>query len=203
MNGRCTHLDRIRDVTPSSWGCEDCLAQGRQDAKAFGMPIVLSTVGVEYGFNGPTLPSVLSELDGIVPIDRSSMNAVEDSAFRRAVETTGKKRLIIGGLHTEICLTFASVQALRDGYEVMYVVDAVGGRSQTAHRTAIERLAHAGAVPTTALAIVTELFRDWATPLAGPARDVIYWYFNEVPRHTDQVGVAETEKLAAAVAGAH
>ena len=168
-------------------------------AKAFGMPIVLSTVGVEYGFNGPTLPSILSELDGIEPIDRSSMNAFEDSAFREAVETTGKKRLIIGGLHTEICLTFASVQALKDGYKVMYLADAVGGRSQTAHRTAIERLAHAGAVPTTALAVVTELFRDWAT-LAGPARDVIYWYFNEVPRHADQVGVAEAEKLAAAAA---
>ena len=85
----------------------------------------------------------------------------------------------------------------------MYVADAVGGRSQTAHRTAIERLAHAGAVPTTALAVVRELFRDWATPLAGPARDVIDRYFNEVPRHTDQVGVAEAEKVAAAAAGAH
>jgi hypothetical protein len=83
----------------------------------------------------PLFPSILSELDGIEPIDRSSMNAFEDSAFRRAVETTGKKRLIIGGLHTEICLTFASVQALKDGYEVMYVADAVGGRSQTAHHS--------------------------------------------------------------------
>ena len=53
------------------------------------------------------------------------------------------------------------------------MADAVGGRSRTAHRIAIERLAHARAVPT-ALAVVTELFRDWATPLAGPARDVIY-----------------------------
>ena len=167
-------------------------------ARAFGMPIVLSTVGVEYGFNGPTLPSILSELDGIEPIDPSSMNAFEDSAFREAV----KKRLIIGGLHTESCLTFASVQALRDGYEVMYVADAVGGRSQTAHRTAVDRLAHAGAVPTTALAVVTELFRDWATPLAGPAREAIYWYFNEVPKHTDQAGVAEADMLAAAAAGA-
>ena len=172
-------------------------------AKAFGMPIVLSTVGVKLGFNGPTLPSIQAELEGLEPIDRSSMNAFEDSAFREAVKTTGKKRLIIGGLHTEICLTFASVQALKDGYEVMYVADAVGGRSQTAHRTAIERLAHAGAVPTTTLAVVTELFRDWATPLAGPARDVIYWYFNEIPKHTDRVGVAEAEKLAAAAAGAH
>ena len=78
-------------------------------AKAFDMPIVLSTVGVGYGFNGPTLPSILSELEGLEPIDRTSMNAFEDDAFREAVKATGRKRLIIGGLHTEICLTFATV----------------------------------------------------------------------------------------------
>jgi nicotinamidase-related amidase len=167
-------------------------------ARAFGMPIVASTVGVGYGINGPTLPSILSELDGIQPIDRTSMNAFEDRAFRDAVQATGRRRLIIGALHTEICLSFATVQALKDGYDVLYPADAVGGRSQVAHRTAIERLAHAGAVPTTALAVTTELFRDWAGPLAGPALDVIYWYFTEVPNLTDQVGVAEAEKKAAA-----
>ena len=172
-------------------------------AKAFGMPIVLSTVGVAFGFNGPTLPSILSELDGIEPIDRSSMNAFEDQAFRDAVKATGRKRLIIGGLHTEICLTFATVEALKDGYEVLYVADAVGGRSQIAHRTGIQRLAHAGAVPTTALAVVTELFRDWAGPLAQPALDVIYWYFTEAPKLTDEVGVAEAEKRAAAARAGH
>jgi nicotinamidase-related amidase len=169
-------------------------------AQALDMPIVLSTVGVGIGFNGPTLPSILSELDGIEPIDRTSMNAFEDDAFREAVAATGRKRLIIGGLHTEICLTFASVQALKDGYDVMYVTDAVGGRSQVAHRTGIERLAHAGAVPSTALAVNTELFRDWATPQAGPASEVIYWYFTEAPKLTSAVGVAEREKQAAAVA---
>jgi nicotinamidase-related amidase len=169
-------------------------------ATALDMPIVLSTVGVGLGFNGPTLPSVLSELEGIEPIDRSSMNAFEDDAFREAVKATGRERLIIGGLHTEICLTFASVQALKDGYDVMFVTDAVGGRSQVAHRTAIERLSHAGAVPTTALAVNTELFRDWATPQAGPAGEVIYWYFTEVPKLTAAVGVADAEKQAAAVA---
>jgi nicotinamidase-related amidase len=171
-----------------------------KSAKALDLPIVLTTVGVEYGLNGPTLPSILAELEGIEPIDRTSMNAFEDAGFREAVEATGRKRLIIGGLHTEICLTFSTVQALHDGYEVMYVTDAVGGRSQTSHRTGIERLAHAGAVPTTALAVTTELFRDWATPPAGAARDVIYWYFTEVPKLTDQVGVAEAEKRAAAAA---
>ena len=148
------------------------------------------------------VPSILDELDGIEPIDRSSMSAFEDQAFREAVKATGCKRLIIGGLHTEICLSFATVEALKNDYDVMYVTDAVGGRSQVAHRTGIERLPHAGAVPTTALAVTTELFRDWAGPLAGPALEVIHWYFREVSEQTDAVGVADAEKLAAQAQGA-
>ncbi len=170
-------------------------------AKAFNVPIVLSTVGVGFGFNGPTLAAIQAELEGIDPIDRSSMNAFEDETFRAAVQATGRKRLIIAGLHTEICLTFATVEALKAGYDVMYVTDAVGGRSQAAHRTAIDRLAHAGAVQTTALAVTTELFREWASPLRDPALDVIYWYFSEVGKHTDGVGVAEAELSAAAAHG--
>lgn len=166
-------------------------------AKAFNMPIVLSTVGVKYGINSPTHASILSELPGVEPIDRTSMNAFEDRAFSDAVRKTGRKRLIFGGLHTEICLTFAVVQGLKDGYEGMFVADAVGGRSQSAHRTAIERMAHAGAVPNTALAVVTELFRDWASPRADKARNVIYWYFAEVQKLNANVGVSEVEKQAA------
>ena len=64
-------------------------------------------------------------------------------------------------------------------------------------------MAHAGAVPNAALAVVTELFRDWATPLRDPALGVIYWYFSEVPKLTDGVGVAEAEKVAATAWGAH
>src|SRR3954470_13452987 len=115
--------------------------------------------------------------------------AFEDQAFREAVAKTRRKRLIFGGLHTEICLTLATVQALKDGYDAMFVVDAVGGRSQTAHRTAIERLAHAGAVPNTALAVLTELFRDWTSPVADQAREISNWYFAEIPELTAEVGV--------------
>ena len=158
-------------------------------AKAFNMPIVLSTVGVAARINGPTQPAILAELPGQQVIDRTTMNAFEDRAFSEAVKKTGRKRLIFGGLHTEICLTFATVQALKDGYEAMFVTDAVGGRSQTAHRTAIERLSHAGAVPNTALAVLCELFRDWTSPLADKAREVIAWYFAEIPKLTADVGV--------------
>ena len=158
-------------------------------AKAFDMPIVLSTVGVSHGINGPTRQSILDELPGLAPIDRVSMNAFEDGSFTSALATTGKRRLIIGGLHTEICLAFAVIEALKNGYEVMFVADAVGGRSQVAHRTAIERMILAGAVPNTALAVLCELFRDWTSPLAEKARGVIGWYFAEIPKITKDVGV--------------
>ena len=158
-------------------------------AKAFNMPIVLSTVGVGAGINGPTHPAILAELPGLRVIDRTTMSAFEDGAFREAVKKTGRKRLIFGGLHTEICLAFATIEALKAGYEAMFVTDAVGGRSQTAHRTAIERLTHAGAVPNTALAVLCELFRDWTSPMANKAREVIGWYFAEVPKLTAEIGV--------------
>jgi len=151
-------------------------------AKAFNIPIVLSTVGVEMGVNHPTRQSILDELPGIEIIDRSSMNAWEDKPFREAVKKTGRKRLIFGALYTEICLAFPVVDALADGYEVTFVVDAVGGLSQLAHRTAIERLAHAGAVPNTSLALVTELFRDWKSPVADKARAIIKPYLAEVQK---------------------
>jgi nicotinamidase-related amidase len=151
-------------------------------AKAFNIPVVLSSVGVEMGVNRPTRTSIRDELPGLQAIDRSSMDAWEDKSFRAAIEKTGKKRLIFGALYTEICLAFPIVDAMRDGYEVMFVVDAVGGMSQLAHRTAIERLTAAGAVPNTSLALVTELFRDWKSPTANKAREVIKWYMPEAQK---------------------
>lgn len=151
-------------------------------AKAFGMPIVLSTVGVEMGVNHPTRQSILDELPGIEVIDRTSMNAWEDKPFLEAVKKTGRKRLIIGALYTEICLAYPVIDALADGYEVAFVVDAVGGLTQVAHRTAIERMAHAGAIPNTSLAMVTELFRDWKSPVANQARDIIKPYLVEAKK---------------------
>lgn len=151
-------------------------------AKAFDIPVVLSTVGVEMGVNGPTRKSIQDELPGVTVIDRSSMDAWEDAPFRAAVEKTGRKRLIFGALYTEICLAFPVVDAMRDGYEAMFVVDAVGGMSQLAHRTAIERLTAAGAIPNTSLALVTELFRDWKSPIADKAREIVKWYLPEAQK---------------------
>ncbi|HEV2360965.1 MAG TPA: isochorismatase family protein, partial [Acidimicrobiales bacterium] len=169
-------------------------------AKAFGVPIVLSTVGVGSGRLSPTQPAVAAELEGIEPIDRSSMNAFEDQAFRDAVAATGRRRLIFGALQTEVCLTFAVIEALKAGYEAQFVADAVGGRSEVAHLTGIKRMSLAGAVPNTTLAVVMEWFRDWGGPLADAARAVTVWYLGEVPKVTDTVGIAENEAALARAA---
>jgi nicotinamidase-related amidase len=162
-------------------------------AKAFHIPIVLSTVGVESGRLSPTAPAIAAELEGVEPIDRTSMDSFEDQAFREAVAATGRKRLVFGALQTEVCLTFAVIDALRAGYEAQFVVDAVGGRSEVAHQTGIERMSAAGAVPNTTVAVVMEWFRDWAGPLAEAGREVTAWYLSEVPEVTDTVGIAANE----------
>src|SRR5690349_5443279 len=169
-------------------------------AKAFDVPIVLSTIGVESGTNDPTVPAIAAELEGIESIDRSSTNSFEDQAFREAVAATGRRRLIFGALQTEVCLAFAVVEALKAGYEAQFVTDAVGGRSDVAHETAIERLSLAGAVPNTALGVVVEWFRDWGGPLAEQARGVTGWYLAEVPKVTDTVGIAKAEAARAQAA---
>jgi nicotinamidase-related amidase len=112
--------------------------------KAYGLPIVLSTVNAAAG-QGPTLPAIKSVLSDDVEIDRSQINSWEDVEFRQAVEATGRKKLIMCALWTEVCLAFPALDALRAGYEVFPVVDAVGGTSLEAHRAGLERIVQAGA----------------------------------------------------------
>ena len=154
-------------------------------ARAFDVPIVLSTVGVKLGVNSPTFRSIAEELPGINEIDRSTMNAWEDPAFRSAVEKTGRKRLVFGALWTEICLVYPAISALEDGYEAMFVADAVGGTSQVAHDTGILRLVQAGAIPNTTRATIDEWFRDWSTPQAQKYRDISAWYRSELQPAAD------------------
>ena len=132
------------------------------------------------------------------------MNAFEDPAFRDAVKATGRRRLIMAGLHTEICLTFATVEALKDGYDVLYPTDAVGGRSADSppygYRAPGARRGGSDQAPWRSSPSCSG---TGPGPAGRAALDVIYWYFKEVPQLTDQVGVAEAEKAAAAKHGGH
>jgi nicotinamidase-related amidase len=131
-------------------------------AKAFGIPIVHSTINVAAGRGQPTVPELAELLEDYPPVDRTSTNAWEDAGFLEAVRATGRRKLILCALWTEICMAFPALDAMREGYEVYPVVDAIGGTSEEAHRTGLERVVQAGGQPVTWVALAVELQRDWA-----------------------------------------
>jgi nicotinamidase-related amidase len=130
-------------------------------AKLFGVPIVHSTINVANG-QGPTLPGLAEELADSPPIDRTQINSWEDVEFLAAVRASGRRKLILCALWTEVCMAFPALDAIREGYEVYPVVDAIGGTSSEAHRAGIERTVQAGAKPISWVSLACELQRDWA-----------------------------------------
>src|SRR5271156_4216712 len=117
-------------------------------AKLFGIPTVISTVAKD-SFSGPFMPEVLELFPEHEVIDRTSMNSWLDANFRKAVAATGKKRFVIAGLWTEACVTFPTLDMLREGYEIFVPADACGDLSIEAHNRSMDRAVQAGAVPIT------------------------------------------------------
>ena len=130
-------------------------------AKIFKVPTILTTVETK-SFSGNMWPQLLDIFPGQEPIERSSMNSWEDKKFVAAVQATGKKKLIMAALWTEVCLAFPALEAIKAGYEVYAVEDASGGTSVVAHNAAMRRIEQAGAVPVTSLQVLLEYQRDWA-----------------------------------------
>jgi nicotinamidase-related amidase len=129
--------------------------------KAFGVPVVHSTVNVASG-QGPTIPELAGLLENDKALDRTTVNSWEDTEFLAAVRATGRRKLIFCALWTEVCLAFTALDALRAGYEVYPVVDAIGGTSAEAHRAGLERVVQAGGQPVSWVSLACELQRDWA-----------------------------------------
>jgi nicotinamidase-related amidase len=129
-------------------------------AKAFGIPTILTTVNEDRG--GAIFKQVQAVFPDQKPINRTFINSWEDRRVAEAVKRTGRKKLVIAALWTEMCLAMPAIHAMGDGYDVYVVTDASGGVTPEAHDMAIRRLAAAGAQPITWLALAGELQRDWA-----------------------------------------
>lgn len=134
--------------------------------KAVGMPVVL-TSSMEDHVHGALVP----ELEQILPeafarrIKRPGIvNAMDDDGFNKAVKATGRKKLFVAGVTTEICVTFAVLQMLEEGYEVQVSADASASWSKYGNEIALRRIEKAGAVITTVDQIVSELAIDWTSP---------------------------------------
>ncbi len=131
-------------------------------AVVYGLPVIHSTVNVKTGLNKPPIPQIQHALKGIPTYDRTSINSWEDTEFRQAVQKAGRKKLIMTALWTEACLTFPSLDALAEGYEVYVIADAVGGTSVAAHEAALRRIEQAGGKLISVVQLFCELQRDWA-----------------------------------------
>ena len=138
-----------------------------KSAKAFKVPTLLTTVVEDRG--GLLLKQLQDVFPEQKPIDRTFINTWEDKRVVDWVKKTGRKKLVMAALWTEICLAFPVIHALGDGYEVYFVTDASGGVSLEAHEMAVQRMIQAGAIPLTWTVFGSELQRDWARTATVPA----------------------------------
>jgi nicotinamidase-related amidase len=131
------------------------LAKG---AKTFNVPTLFTTAFAER-------QALIEEIQAVhpdqTPIDRTGLNSWDDERVRDWIKATGKKKLVMAGLWTEVCLTMPMLSALAAGYEVYIVTDASGGGSTEGHERAVQRMIQAGARPLTVASYVSELQRDW------------------------------------------
>ena len=149
-------------------------------ATAYGLPVVLSTVGVQSRGMQGTNAELKAALPGVPEIDRTTLNSWEDPDFRAAIEATGRRKLIIAGLWTEICVAFPVLDALQAGYEVYFVADAIGGLNAATHEAAMQRMIQAGAVPISVIGLAGELQRDWGREGADKLRAALGGYFGRM-----------------------
>jgi nicotinamidase-related amidase len=147
----------------------DNIVGAAKAAVAYGLPVVHSTVNVKTGLNKPPIPQLRKVLGDYPTYDRTTINSWEDIEFRKAVEATGRRKLVMTALWTEACLTFPALDALREGYEVYVVVDAVGGTSIAAHDAALRRIEQAGGKLISVPQLFCELQRDWQRKETVPA----------------------------------
>lgn len=125
-------------------------------AKAFGIPVIMGT-SWPTGPNGPTMPELKALFPDVDVIDRPFVNFWKDARSRETVEATGRKKLVISGLATEVCAAFPAISALRDGFETYVVVDACADFNPLITEVTVKRLAAAGVIVTTWVAVLAEL----------------------------------------------
>lgn len=132
-----------------------------KSAKLFKVPTILSTVAKD-SFSGPLNEQLIAVFPQAPIIDRTSINAWLDPNFRKAVEATKRKKIIVAGLWTEACVLFPTMELLKLGYTVYVPADACGDITLEAHERSMQRMIQAGAIPITSLQFLFELQQDWS-----------------------------------------
>lgn len=130
-------------------------------AAGFKVATILTTVA-EKTFSGPMFEEVTRTFPGAKLIDRTTMNAWEDSNVTDQINRHGKRKIVFAGLWTSVCIVDPVLSAIEQGFDAYVITDACGDVSDEAHRSAITRMVQAGAQPMTSVQYLLELQRDWA-----------------------------------------
>lgn len=146
-------------------------------AKAFNLPVILTT-SYSAGPNGPLLPDIVKLFPEAPIIDRTLVNAWDDPAFVGAVKKTGRKKLLIAGISTEVCTAFPALAARRDGFETYAVVDACATWDRRVEDAAMHRMAQGGVVITSWVSVAAELLNNWATEAGGKVGAIFAEHFS-------------------------
>lgn len=142
-------------------------------ARDVGVPTVLTTVGAQGSVLADPIFKEISEIfPDVTPIDRTSTHAWSHPDVRAAVDATGRKKLIMAGLVTEVCLAQSVLAALKDGFDVYFVSDCSGGITPEAHDDGKARMVQAGARPMSWLAVISEWTPDYTSPERQALTDV-------------------------------
>lgn len=146
-------------------------------AKIHNVPSVLTT-SAETGPNGPMMPEVRAILPGSPIISRpGQINAWENSDFVEAIRKTGRKKIVMSGITTDVCVAFAALSALDAGYEVYVVTDASGSMSRQTQTASLMRMQDAGAIIGTWFALSCEMLWDWRNPTGGASAQLFVEHF--------------------------
>lgn len=134
-------------------------------AKVLGLPIVATATSPDMW--GPIIPELAEALRGISIINRTTVNAFDEPRFAKAVEATGRKKLVIAGVSTEVCLALPAIYATGLGYDAYGVIDASGTFSETKRITGLMRMVQAGVIVIDYATVAVEMLKDNAGPKAG------------------------------------
>ncbi len=134
-------------------------------ARVLGVPVIVTATSPEMW--GPVIPELTEALPGVPIIARTTVNAFDDARFAKAVEATGRKKLIIAGVSTEVCLALPAIHATGLGYDAYAVIDASGTFSETKRITGLLRMVQAGVIVTDYATVAVEMLKDNASPKAG------------------------------------
>ncbi|MEQ5843950.1 isochorismatase family protein [Paraburkholderia acidicola] len=131
-------------------------------ARVYNLPIVISKTP-DDSISGPLIPQLLEVVKDCQMVNRklADMDSLNDSEVSAALKATGRKKIVIAGIMTDVCVLMTTLHALKDGYEVYVVENASGGSDPVSVRNALTRMQQAGATVVSWLTLLSELQSNW------------------------------------------